>query len=186
MHAFMAAVLLRVTGLDSLALDTEPEPPDRELGEVEEGIRAGEGNTVVGADGLGQAELLEYGFKYRESIGFLGGGERLAGEEIAAGEVGDRERVAITPVSEHELALVVGAPQVIGLAGKGKCRSLRSVASSHSAFDQAVAVEDRMHRADRGRVDVRIEAGQLFPDLRRPPARLVLLETQDPRLDLKG
>ena len=50
MHALMAAVLLRVAGLDALELDAEPEPPDRELGEVEEGIRAGEGNTVIGAD----------------------------------------------------------------------------------------------------------------------------------------
>jgi len=32
-----------------------------------------------------------------------------------------------------------------------------------------------MHRADRRRVHIRIEPGQLFPDLRRPPARPVLL-----------
>jgi hypothetical protein len=64
MHAFMAAVLLRVTGLDSLDLDTEPEPPDRELGEIES-IRTGEGDAVIGSDGgwlatLGK-QLLEGG-----------------------------------------------------------------------------------------------------------------------------
>src|SRR5580704_3249467 len=99
-------------------------------------------------------ELLEDGLEHREGIGFLGGGERLAGEEIAAGEVGDRQRIAIASVGEHELALVVGAPQIIGLAGKGKRRSLRPITPPHSALDQAVAIENRMHRADRRRVHI--------------------------------
>ena len=59
MHALVAAVLLRVAGLDALDLDAEPQPPDRELAEPVEGIGTGEGDAVVGADGLGQAELLE-------------------------------------------------------------------------------------------------------------------------------
>ena len=127
MHAFMAAILLRVAGLDAFDLDAEPEPPHRHLAQPEERIGACEGNAVVRADGLGETELLEDGLEHREGIGFLGGGERLAGEEIAAGEVGDRQRIAIASVGEHELALVVGAPQIIGLAGKGKRRSLRPV-----------------------------------------------------------
>src|SRR5437016_1027100 len=69
MHAFMAAVLLRVARFDALDLDTEPEPPDGELGEVEEGIRTGEGNAVIGADGFGQAELLENGLEHAEGVG---------------------------------------------------------------------------------------------------------------------
>jgi hypothetical protein len=61
MHALMAAVLLWVAGLDALDLNAEPEPPNGELGEIEEGVRTGEGNAVIGADGLagfaGDAEL---------------------------------------------------------------------------------------------------------------------------------
>jgi len=63
MHALMASVLLRMARLDALDLDAEPEPPNGELGEVEEGIRTGEWNAVIGADGFGQAELLESGLK---------------------------------------------------------------------------------------------------------------------------
>ena len=100
MHAFMAAILLRVAGLDAFDLDAEPEPPHRHLAQPEERIGACEGNAVVRADGLGETELLEDGLEHREGIGFLGGGERLAGEEIAAGEVGDRQRIAIASVGE--------------------------------------------------------------------------------------
>ena len=39
--------------------DAEPEPPDGELGEIEESIGAGEGDAVVGADGSGQAAVTE-------------------------------------------------------------------------------------------------------------------------------
>ena len=59
MHALMPAVLLRVAGLDALDLDAEPEPPDRQLGEIEQGIRTGERHAVIGADGLGEAEPFE-------------------------------------------------------------------------------------------------------------------------------
>src|ERR1700730_17767325 len=66
MHAFMAAVLLRAAGLDALDLDAEPEPPDRQLAQPEECAGTCEGHAVVGADGLGQAELLEQGLEYGE------------------------------------------------------------------------------------------------------------------------
>jgi hypothetical protein len=59
MHAIMAAVLLRVAGLDALDLDAEPQPLDGKLGEVEEGIRTGEGDAVVGADGRAAKERRE-------------------------------------------------------------------------------------------------------------------------------
>ena len=39
-----AAVLLRAAGLDAVDGDPEPEPPDGELRQVEEGVGAGEGN----------------------------------------------------------------------------------------------------------------------------------------------
>src|SRR5271166_3858331 len=47
MHALVATVLLRMTWFDALDRDAEPEPPDGEFGEVEQGIRASEGDAVI-------------------------------------------------------------------------------------------------------------------------------------------
>src|SRR3546814_9768123 len=55
-HALVTAVLLRLSRLDALDGDTEPEPPHRQLRQVEEGVGAGEGDAVVGANGVGQAQ----------------------------------------------------------------------------------------------------------------------------------
>ncbi len=55
----MASVLLRMARLDALDIDAQTEPPDGKLGEVEEGIGAGEGHAVIGADGGRQTALAE-------------------------------------------------------------------------------------------------------------------------------
>ncbi len=59
MHAFMAAILLRMTGFDSLDANAEAKPPDGEFAEIEQSVRGSEGHTVVAADVGGQATLLK-------------------------------------------------------------------------------------------------------------------------------
>jgi len=60
MHALVAAILLRMAGLDALDVDTQPQPPYRKLAQAEQRMAAGEGHAVVSADGFGQAKFLEY------------------------------------------------------------------------------------------------------------------------------
>src|SRR6185369_4671518 len=50
-HALVAAVLLRLAGLDALDRDAQAQPPDRQLREVEQAVRTCERNAVIGADG---------------------------------------------------------------------------------------------------------------------------------------
>jgi hypothetical protein len=57
-HAFMAAILVGLTGLDEFGANPELDPGDGELGEPSEG-RGGEGWAVIGSDASGQAEGSE-------------------------------------------------------------------------------------------------------------------------------
>src|SRR5215469_2217350 len=114
MHAFMAAVLLRMTRLDALDGNAEPQPPDGESAQVEETVGRGEGDAVVGTNGMGQTAFLEKALKGRKRALFLDRLHGFAEQKITAGVVGNGERVAIFFVFQHELALVVGAPQSIG------------------------------------------------------------------------
>src|SRR5437868_11524447 len=124
MHSLVPAVLLGTARLDAFDGDTEPHPPHGQSGQLKERIGAGEWYAVVGADGRRHAKLLENPFKYGESVAFLGGGKRFTGQKIAAGEIGDGQRIAVASVGEHELAFVIGAPKLVGRKGLGKGRPL--------------------------------------------------------------
>src|SRR5688572_26449519 len=47
-------------------------------------------------------------------------------------------------------------------------------------------IEHGVHGADRGRLNAEVQAPELLADLRRAPARVLLLQLHDPRLDLEG
>src|SRR6266540_4077220 len=102
-----------------------------------------------------------------------------------AGEVADGERIAIAFVGEHELAFVIGAPQIIRSAGVGQRRALRLVAAFAAVVDQAMAIEHRVHGADRRNRDVAMEPPELLADLGCTPARSLTLELNDQLLDLE-
>jgi len=112
----MAAVLLRMAGADALEDDAEPQPPDRQLREIVEPVRAGEGQAVVGADGKRQSAFGKHPREGIEDAAFTGRLEGLAAQEIARCLVGDRQGVTISAVAQLELALEVGAPQIVGAA----------------------------------------------------------------------
>jgi hypothetical protein len=55
----MAAVLLRLAGLDALERDAEPEPPDGELGEVEGELGLAKGTPLSVRMTLGNPNCLK-------------------------------------------------------------------------------------------------------------------------------
>jgi len=88
--------------------------------------------------------------------------------------VGDGQRIAIPPVAEFELALEVGAPQLVGSSPRGKRRAARAVARPAAALDQAVTIEHRMDGAFGRDSDVPIKPpDQELADLAGSPVRLL-------------
>jgi len=100
--------------------------------------------------------------------------------------VGDGERVAVAPVAELELALEVGAPEVVGRGALRQRRARGMVALSAHAFDQAVTVENGVDGAPGWHADVAVEPPhQQLAQLARAPMRLVLLQADDQALHLR-
>src|SRR5205823_6324619 len=58
MHAFVSAVLLRVAGRDALDLDAEPEPPNRQLGQIESEFGLAKGTPLSVRIALGNPNSL--------------------------------------------------------------------------------------------------------------------------------
>ena len=113
MHALVAAVLLGMAWLDAFDVDAEAEPPNRKLGEVEEGIGTGEGDAIVGANGLRQAAIGEKALEGGKSDFLARSFEGFAHEQEEGRLFRDRERIAVSAVAELELAFEVGAPQIV-------------------------------------------------------------------------
>jgi hypothetical protein len=78
-----APILLGMAGFDAFDPDTQPQPPDRESAQAEQGMLRGERHTVVGSDCRRETKLPESTFKYRESPGFPRGLQPCAGQQIA-------------------------------------------------------------------------------------------------------
>src|ERR1700682_767731 len=115
MHAFMAAILLWMSGLDAFNPNAKPQPPNREFAQVEQRLRRSKRNAVIAADVGGQATLLKKPLKHSKSVFLFGGGQRFAGQQITAGVIGDRQRITILAITQQEFPFVISAPQFIGL-----------------------------------------------------------------------
>ena len=81
MHAFMAAVLLGMAGLDSFNANPQPEPPDSKFAQVKQGVCRSEGHAVGTAQVDRQAALLKKPLQHGKSVIFASGRKSLPGEE---------------------------------------------------------------------------------------------------------
>jgi len=61
----------------------------------------------------GRPRLLKKLLKHGKSVIFAGGRKSLTGEEKTASVIGDRQWIAVLMIPQQELALVIGAPQLI-------------------------------------------------------------------------
>ena len=74
-----------------------------------------ERHAVIAADVGRPAAFFKEPLKHGKGQVFAGGGQRLAGQQITAGMIGNGQRVAVLAIAQQELALVIRAPQFIGM-----------------------------------------------------------------------
>src|SRR5581483_3202202 len=186
-HAFMAAVLLRMTGTDALDADAKTQPPDRKLGKIEEPVGRGERNTIVGADGLGQTPFFEKTLKSGESEDFPIGLQGLTEQQITGSMVGHGERITVAFIAELELALVVGAPQMVWFQALGQGSALSASAWPAGTAYQTVTIEYGVDGACGRDLDrVRQSPQQALANLACTPVWFLAPGCDDCRFNLLG
>ncbi len=111
----------------------------------------------------------------------------LTANEVATGEVGDGEQIAVSTVCEHKLGLVIGGPEIVELSGDRECCPLGFVSPRPAVIDESVPIESGMDGAD-GRLGhiVANPPAQLLADFGSTPARVLPLDREDFVLNLKG
>ncbi len=155
MHPLMLAILLRRRRLGPLVLDPQPPPPDAQAGQPPQPA-ARERRAVVRADHLRQTVLAK---RQREALDHrveVDPFEPVAGDDLAAEAVGDRQRITILPIAEPELALEIRAPQLVRRHRTDQpIRIARNPVAALAWFDQVRSLEQRPDRAGRGPAHLR-------------------------------
>src|SRR6201988_667626 len=99
--------------------------------------------------------------------------------------VGDSQWKAVPAIAELELALEIGAPEIVWRGAGRERRASRPVPRPPRDFDQAVPVEHGMDRAVGRNADVAVQsADQTLADLTGTPMGILALGRDDQGLDL--
>ena len=114
-HPLVAAILLRMAGLDEDRLDAELDPPDRQPRQPSRRRRTGERRAAIGQDRprqpVGRKGLLED----RPGVRPRRRAAASALEQEAAAVLGPGQREAQASVAGAELPLEIRRPQIVGL-----------------------------------------------------------------------
>src|SRR4029434_10055384 len=137
-------------------------------------MRRGERDTVVGADGQGQTAFVKQALKGGKGEFFAIGFERFTKEQVARAVVSDGQRITIAFVAQLKLALVIGAPEIVGMQTLGQGRSLSPIAAPTHGLHQARAIEYGVNGRGGGSLNgMRQAAQQTLSDLACTPVRLL-------------
>src|SRR6266566_1185619 len=125
MHPLVTPVLGRFSRLNPLRLDSQLDPPFRELAEAAQ-CQRGERRSIIGADHLGQSGLPKDPLKPRLHFLLPGSLKRAAQKQIPRAVVADGQRITTAAVAQQKVALKVCTPTLIGGATLAKGFAIRS------------------------------------------------------------
>ena len=166
-----ASVLLWVAGVDTLRYDTQLDPPHGKRRQASQ-TNAGEGWSVIRADGSGQSILSEGALQDLTCLRTSGPRQVLADQQEARCGVLHGQRVAPHSVCCAEPPLEVDRPHVVGVVGSCKRRVPgRSMSASFTTSHQPCPVQDLPRRAGRRPRLARFRSSQPRHQLLRAPRR---------------
>jgi hypothetical protein len=134
------------------------------------------------------AAFLEKPLKGPESRVFFVRFQSFAEQQKTGSVVGDREGITVAFVAEHELALIISAPQIIRVQALGQRRSLCPCAAAQPRpTHESMPIEHGVDSATGRDLDgVRQSPQQALADLASSPAWFLAPGCDDRRLHLLG
>src|SRR5436190_5912905 len=169
MHPLVTAILGRFSWLDPLRLDSQLDPPFRELADAAQ-CQRGKRRSVVGADHLRQPGLPKDPLKPRLYFLLPGSLKRAAQKQIPREVVADGQRITAAAVAQQEVALKVRTPTLIGGATRSKWFAIRShPAPPLARLNQTRTLEDCARRGIRRPLKFRPLTAQPVQNFFRAP-----------------
>src|SRR2546429_3523794 len=184
MHPLVTAILGRFSRLDPLRLNSQLDPPFREVAEAAQ-CQRGERRSIVGADHLGQPRLPKDPLK--PGLHFLvpGSLKRTAQKQIPREVVADRQRITAATVAHQKVALKICTPTLIGGATLAKGFVIRSdPAPPLAGLNQTRPLQDFAPSRIRRPLKFRPLPAQPVQNLFRPPLLASKLSLHNQRAQL--
>src|SRR5215203_4134844 len=136
-HAFVTAILARLARLDPLGMDTELNPPLRQLTDSAES-QGGKRSTVVSTNGERQAILPKRPLQPGSDRPVIGTFQGPTHQQVAREVVRERQGIAAVMVPQGKVSFEVGTPDLIGCLARTKRFCVRrDMAAFDAPFDQA-------------------------------------------------
>ena len=167
MHPLVRAVLFGVTGYDAFDPDPEPNPPPRQPRKSCQAGRS-ERTAIVRQDRSRQSVLTEDALECTARVRPFARRICIAGEQIAAHMIDNRQRVTVAVIAEEELSLVVDCHQVVRF--NWLAAHAQRMCGRRTAFawlHQVCSVKNVAGRARRRPLDVRMQLRESSNDLPR-------------------
>lgn len=186
-HALMATVLLRTARLDTLDRNAETQPPNGQFAQIKRPLGEANGTPLSERMACGRPRSLNNRSEACKRALFLDGLHGFAEQEKAAGMVGNSQWITIPFISQHELTLIVGAPQSIGNASLRQRRTFGFSAGMSLSSHESMATQNGVDgAAGRNANIVGQFAQQPFPQFARAPSGLLAPQRDDHGFHLCG
>ena len=150
MHSFVRAILLRLTGVNALMLNTQPHPPHIQVRQAVNGLRC-KRHAIVGANRQRQSVFTKRALKNGTRRDCLRREETVTRQQVARMLIRNRQRIAIRPIPGTELSFEIRGPQIIRCGGRRRDDAGMRRCTTRSTFGDEPIPHQEIGGGARGR-----------------------------------